>query len=78
VISYTAAGVSFSPGTPRLWANLPIADLGVNAGYDVAPDGKRVAAILSPDLAGANSAPRLTVLVHFFDELRRQFKPPEQ
>jgi serine/threonine protein kinase/Tol biopolymer transport system component len=78
VISYSAAGSSFSPGAPRLWSNLQIADLGVNASYDVAPDGKRVAAILNPDPAGANSAPRLTVVVHFSNELRRQFRPPEQ
>jgi Tol biopolymer transport system component len=78
VVSYTAHGSSFSRGTSRLWSNVPVADQGVNASYDVAPDGKRVIAILSPDLAGANSPPRLEVVIHFFDELRRQFQPSEK
>jgi Tol biopolymer transport system component len=77
-VSYTAHGSSFSPGTPRVWSNLQVADLGVNASYDLAPDGEHVAAILSPELAGANSSPRLKVVIHFFDELRRQFQPSEK
>jgi serine/threonine-protein kinase len=78
VVSYTARGSSFFPGTPRLWSNVRVADLGVNASYDVAPDGKRIAAILSPGLPGANWSPRLEVVIDFFDELRRQFQPAEK
>lgn len=74
-VSYTAHGDSFSPGTPHLWSNVRVADLGVNASYDIAPDGKRIVAILNPDLAGANSSQRLEVVIHFFDELRRRFQP---
>jgi hypothetical protein len=75
VVSYTAHGGSFSPGTPHLSSNVRVADLGVNASYDVAPDGKRIVAILSLDLPRPNSSQRLDVVIHFFDELRRRFQP---
>jgi serine/threonine-protein kinase len=78
VVSYTAYGSTFSPGTPRPWSDVRVADLGVNASYDVALDGKRVAAILSADLAGTNSHSRLEVVIHFFDELRRQSQPSKK
>lgn len=74
VVSYTTHGGSFSPGTPHLWSNVRVADLGVNASYDVAPDGKRIVAILNPEPGGANSSRRLEVVIHFFDELRRRFQ----
>jgi eukaryotic-like serine/threonine-protein kinase len=78
VVSYTAHGSSFSPGTPRVWSNRVVADLGVNASYDVAPDGKHVAAVLSPDIREVKSASMLTVIVDFSDELRREFQSRQQ
>jgi serine/threonine-protein kinase len=75
VVSYSSKGDSFSPGTPHLWCDQRIADLGVNRSYDVAPDGKRLAVILPVDDIGeAKATPRVTVLVNFFDELQRQLQ----
>ena len=65
VLSYTAHGSSFFPGTPRLWARIRVADLRVNASYDLAPDGKHIAAVLSADLGQPNSPARLNVIVYF-------------
>jgi hypothetical protein len=73
VVSYTSRGDSFSPGSLRLWCAIPVADLGVNRSYDLAPDGKRLAVILPADeVRKAKPTSRVDVLINFFDELRRQ------
>jgi serine/threonine protein kinase/Tol biopolymer transport system component len=72
-IEYTVDGHSFSPGKPRVWSETRVADLGVNSAYDLAPDGKRFAAILNADQAGdSNRRANVTVLVNFPDELRQR------
>jgi hypothetical protein len=44
--------------------------------YDLAPDGKRLAAILADDVASGEKLPtHLTFLLNFFDELRRKAPP---
>lgn len=43
--------------------------------YDLAPDGKRLAAILADDANGEKPMTRLTCLLNFFDELRRKVPP---
>jgi serine/threonine-protein kinase len=67
-VSYNATGDSFARGKPRVWSETRL--LG-NAGglpvYDLTPDGKRIAAILS-DVGTTH----LTFLLNFFDELRRR------
>jgi len=74
VTDYTASGNSFSPGTPRVWSDKRVADLGVNSAYDLAPDGKRFAVILDAEQTGdSKPATSITVLVNFIDELRRRF-----
>jgi serine/threonine-protein kinase len=78
IVSYRASGNSFFPGTLRLWSNILVADLGVNSSYDLAPDGKHVAVVLRSEDGEANSNPRLTVVVNFFEELRRQLRPAVQ
>jgi Tol biopolymer transport system component/predicted Ser/Thr protein kinase len=66
---YSLKGDSFTPGKPRVWSEtrllLNAADLSV---YDLAPDGKRIAAILASDEAPTH----LTFLLNFSDELRRR------
>jgi Tol biopolymer transport system component/predicted Ser/Thr protein kinase len=72
-VEYTVDGHSFSPGKPRVWSETRVADLGVNSAYDLAPDGKRFAAILNADQAGeSNRRANVTVLVNFADELRQR------
>jgi hypothetical protein len=59
---------------PRLWWETKLTDFGlVGAGnYDLAPDGKRIAAIMPAEAAEAQPAQNHVVfLMNFADELRR-------
>jgi len=70
--TYTTSGHSFSPGKSQVWSERQLGDWGVNRMYDLAPDGKRFAVILDTDQTGdSKPAMSVTVLVNFFDELRR-------
>jgi len=69
--SYTARGDSFTAGKPRVWTETRLLDLGVYSNYDLAPDGKRLAAILA-DSNDDKPPTHLTFLLNFFDELRRR------
>jgi serine/threonine-protein kinase len=72
-VSYTVKGDSFSRLEPRLWPESRLSDLGQIQSYDLAPDGKRMAALLADsDAGGQNSQTHLTFLLNFFDELRRR------
>jgi len=69
---YTAQGDAFVAGKPRVWAEVRVRSLGFEAGYDIAPDGKRLAAFLVDDTDGGKLATSLTFLLNFGDELRRK------
>ena len=76
VAGYSAEGNSFIPGAPHVWSEKRIADLGVNSAYDLAPDGKRFAVIVDAEQTGQSKpVTNVTVLVNFFDELRRRVRP---
>ena len=73
VTTYKVIGDSFVPGEPTVWSEKPVLDLGELYSYDVAPDGKRLAAVLYADgTAEQKPATNLTFLLNFFDELRRR------
>jgi Tol biopolymer transport system component len=69
-VSYNTKGDSFAAGKPRVWSGARLNEGGM-PGYDLAPDGKRLAAILASDQAGGEPT-HLTFLLNFFDELRRR------
>ena len=69
VVSYTAGGDIFAPGKPRLWSYKRLLRSPAQ-NYDLAPDGKRFAVVLATD-GTAEPITQLTVLLNFFDELRR-------
>jgi hypothetical protein len=72
-VSYTAKGDSFVPGKPQVWSGTRLRSIGAFSNYDLAPDGKRLAAILANDEASGDKTPTdLTFLLNFFDELRRR------
>lgn len=71
VADYDARGDSFVPGTPHPWG-APRTLLQTNSSYDIAPDGKRVAAFVSEEPDTSRGNPHLTVLLNFFDELKRR------
>ena len=75
VAAYTVKGDSIVADKPRVWSEMPLADLGVIGfgSYDLAPDGKRVAALMpaeSPESERTQS--HVILLLNFFDELRRK------
>jgi len=72
-VSYAAKGDSFAAGRPRVWSEIRGPDMGNLSTYDLAPDGKRLAAIVGNDeINGQKPSMHLTFLVNFFDELRRK------
>ncbi len=59
---------------PRVWSEKRIADTGLNGiNYDVAPDGKRIAALMPVEAPETQKAQNHVIfLENFFDELRRR------
>jgi len=69
VVGYTVKGESFIADKPRAWT-ASLAGLG---GFDVAPDGKRLAVTLPVTTREAPTQDRTVVLLqNFLDELRRR------
>jgi Tol biopolymer transport system component len=72
--AYTAKGDSFVPDKPRPWSNTQIFEpyLGL-WNLDLAPDGKRFAVFPRPEATSEHKGSvHVTVLLNFFDELRRR------
>ena len=69
-VGYSVNGDSFAAGKPRVWSETRLRNPGPVSNYDLAPDGKRLAAML--ETSDEKPPTRLTVLLNFFDELRRR------
>ena len=68
-VGYTARGDSFVAEKPRVWA----AGVRSGSGFDVAPDGRRVAVSVTvgtPDVQRQEHS--VVFVLNFFDELRRR------
>lgn len=74
--SYSANGDSFAAGKSQLWSETRIQRVGASINFDVAPDGKRLAVLMTPENEAASRPTHVTFLLNFFDELRR--KAPEK
>lgn len=74
VARYKINGQSFVTEKPHPWSNTPIMpSAGVDWGFDLAPDGRHVIALVSPGVAGGHqSSVHVEVLLNFFDEVRRR------
>jgi hypothetical protein len=70
VVSYTVKGDAFIPEKPRLWSDKQVADTAVLSGFDVAPDGKHAAVLLSAKDAAQAPLNHLTFIVNFSEELQ--------
>jgi serine/threonine-protein kinase len=75
VATYIVRADSFVPDKPRLWSDRKLANFGTigTSSYDLAPDGKRIAAIMpveSPEAKASQS--HVIFLENFFDELQRK------
>jgi Tol biopolymer transport system component len=80
VVDVAATGTAFVAGTPREWAEWALPSRDERYAYrnfDLAPDGKRML-VLEPSggPAQAGSRTAATLLVHFFDDLRRLAPAP--
>jgi serine/threonine-protein kinase len=71
-VSYTAKGDSFAAAKPRVWTETRLPSTGNFPNYDLAPDGRRLAAFVADDANGEKPLTHLTFLLNFFDELRRK------
>jgi serine/threonine-protein kinase len=70
---YTVQGDSFVPEKPRRWSEKSLAAIGTSGNYDLAPDGKRILALLRVDSPEARKAQNhVTFLLNFFDYLRQR------
>jgi len=70
VAAYTVKGDSFVAGKPRFWSEKQMADIGLSPSFDVAPDGKRVLALVAAGDAKPETI--LRVLLNVDSELRRR------
>jgi len=71
-VSYTVRGDSFAAGKSRLWTKTQLRNIGYLSNYDLAPDGKRLAAMVADDSDAGKPPTHLMFLLNFVDELRRK------
>jgi len=75
VATYAAKADSFVPDKPRVWSDKQLANFG-SVGiptYDLAPDGKRIAALMPVETAeGQKAQSHVIFLENFFDEVQRR------
>jgi eukaryotic-like serine/threonine-protein kinase len=70
---YSVNGDSFMAEKPRVWSEKRLANLGMISSFDLAPDGKRVAAIMSLERTVETKPDHnVTFLLNFVDEIRRR------
>jgi serine/threonine-protein kinase len=79
VATYETKADSFVADKPRAWSDTRLANVGLNGNYDLAPDGKRIAALMPGDTAqGQQARNHVIFLMNFFDELRRRVPAGKQ
>jgi serine/threonine-protein kinase len=67
----TTDGRSFSAQPARLWGSAHLAQGGRTRNFDIHPDGKRIAALMSTEPLDRPRRDRLVFVLNFFEELRR-------
>jgi eukaryotic-like serine/threonine-protein kinase len=71
--SYIIKNGTFVPASPVAWTDRRLADTGVIAGLDLAPDGRRFAVLLPAEQPDEQQAANhVTILFNFQDEVRRR------
>ena len=73
--TYTVKSDSIVADKPRLWSEKQLEHFGIVGfgSYDLAPDGKRIAALMPAEEASSQrDQSQVIVLLNFFDELRRK------
>jgi serine/threonine-protein kinase len=73
VASFKVHGDAFVRGALQSWAPHVLADTGVLTNFDVAPDGERIAALMTATRPeNQQTANHVTVMLNFDDEVRRR------
>jgi hypothetical protein len=74
VAGYTVKGDSFVADKPRVWSEKKIGGVAnASRNLDLAPDGKRIAALMPVETAEAQKAQNQVIfLENFFHEVRRR------
>ena len=72
VVNYTVKGELLVADKPRVWFGKQLANTGTSVNIDLAPDGKRFAVLMPAQSTEPREAQsHVTLLVNFFDEVRR-------
>jgi len=69
--AYSVEGDSFHAEKPRVWAEGRFARPAAQRGFDIHPDGKRIATVAGPEPQAVTRQERAVFVFNFFDELRR-------
>ena len=71
--TYTVKGDSFVADKPRAWSEKQIGGVVGSNNVDLAPDGKRIIALMPVETSEAQKAQSHVIfLMNFFDEVRRR------
>jgi hypothetical protein len=72
--AYTVKDGSFEANKPQMWFERQLAgQVNLGRNVDLAPDGKRIAALMPPETAAGQKAQNHAIfLENFFDEVRRR------
>jgi serine/threonine-protein kinase len=71
--TYTVKGDSFVADKPRVWSEKQIAGTVGSKNVDLAPDGKRIVALMPVETAeGQKTQSHVIFLENFFDDLHRK------
>ena len=72
VATYTVNGDTFVVDKPRVWSERRLANTGLTPLFDLAPDGKRFLVLMAPESPEPAAQSHVTLMINFFDELRRR------
>jgi hypothetical protein len=73
-VAYKANGADFVAGKPLVWSASPILLTGFYWNFDLSPDGRHIVGFPAPSPrdAGRKGTVHVTLLLNFFDELKRR------
>ncbi|MBI3208568.1 MAG: serine/threonine-protein kinase [Candidatus Solibacter usitatus] len=71
-VDYTAKGSTFTPGTPRHWADREIPGRSGHTNMTIAPDGKRMVVVSAPGGQPTEATTQAFIIFNLFEEVRRR------
>jgi serine/threonine-protein kinase len=73
VATYTVEGDQFIPNPAIAFSDRRVGNTGLTPGFDVSPDGSRLAVLIQPeDAQFEKTRSHMTLVLNFFDEVRRR------